>query len=192
MSEDSINTTIADHYKAVLFDIEKSNDHVIVYNEVRYIVQNNPKINIQNSFYAFITSCYATNLFMCIRRHINEKYKKQSYSLINLLVELEKYFGEKGDEYNLEKVIKDICIIKEYANKYKFITDKVISHLDKDIIGKSVEYNMEELEECFDGLRECIMNYHDIFCSGKIYLGLVRQDEETWKDIFKTPWIEEK
>jgi hypothetical protein len=131
---------------------------------------------------------------MGVRRHVkkNKRQKNQSYSLINLLYELKDYFEKKRDHNNIKTVCKDIETIEEYEKKYGIIIDQVIPHLDKGIIGKSVSYNIYELEECIENLHKSVMNYFHVIYPGDGYIGPHITDGETWTDIFKTPWIEEK
>jgi DNA repair ATPase RecN len=188
------NEILKKHYDAVRYDIANICSYKHIYNETKAIVQNNTKINIRNSFYTFVNQTYAIALFMCVRRHVKifKKHQKRSYSLVYLLHELKDYFEKKNDNDRLCKVNKDIEMIGKYAKKYEVIIDKAIPHLDKDIIGENVTYNMLELEECVEKLYNCAGNYFNDFYPNDGYIGFHIPDGETWKDIFKTPWIEEK
>lgn len=184
------------HFDAVLSNLQRLDTIVFIHKQLLVIIEQNDIINIKNTFYTFLNECYSTTIFMGIRRHVkrykSRKDQKQSYSLLALLYDLKIYYKGKSDAKYLLQVEKDISLVESYFQKYGGIIDKVISHLDKDIIDKSFPYNFSEIEECVERLLNCILRYFPFFYPNHGYLGSKIEEGDTWRNIFKTAWIIDK
>ena len=188
-----LDKAIIEHYSAVLSNIERLCAHKHVYGLIVGIIKANNEINIRHSFYTLLNESYAITQFMGIRRHV-KKYnsrhdQKSTYSLIAVLLDILEYAEKEGLHISKE-ISADTIRLEAYKEKYKIIIDKILPHLDKDVIGTSVGYNIDEINQCIDDLYNCAMHcYSIVYPNNNGYIGYKIPDGDVFADIFINAWV---
>ncbi|PJB21427.1 MAG: hypothetical protein CO114_05370 [Euryarchaeota archaeon CG_4_9_14_3_um_filter_38_12] len=186
-----------------------------IYQEVQKIIQANPKIQVESSFYEWMGYVYATAAVIGVRRQLDKD--KSSISFIRLLEEIrnkpkivsrERYIslysnsilpkdfanhdfdtlvGKDRAYIDPQRVGKDIDLLYKKAEKIKKFVNKRIAHFDKSDF-KNLPTNAE-LDGCLDYLEKLLKKYLSIF-RAEAHISIVPVWQYDWKQIFKYPWIE--
>jgi len=184
------------------------------FHEVQKMIAANPKIQVKNSFYRYITSTYVSHALIGVRRQV--KTDPQSISLALLLQELIKtpevlsrkyyvglYNGSTVEDLadkdfnrfatpgaahiNSSQVEEDLQQLRDITLKCEDFADKRIAHRDKREPKAPPTYN--EVDDCISLLDELYVKYLLMF-EAKAMDTLLPTWQDDWKEIFRTPWIQ--
>lgn len=197
-------------------DIKATLTHRAIFQEVQGMIRSNPKIQVANPFYDWLTTAYVTTVAMGIRRQA--KIHKEAISLARLLQEIrhhpevlsrqrfqalfkrtplsleevdrlfDPFAGPGGEHIDPAKVEEELRMLKTKANKIEQLADKRIAHYDQVRARHAVPLpSFDELDECLDFLEELMKKYLLLF-RGQECKRLVPPLPEDWKQIFEHPW----
>jgi len=159
--------------------------------ELRKMVESNRKINVKNTFYTYCNRGFISDVVMGIRRQV--KFDKKSISLVRFLRKMQsnrKLFAENPISY--KDIQDDIDELKEKSEYLEKFADKHLAHLDKRALNNEVLVDFGEIREVLDLFVNKLNKYVQIvFLNNGLPKGPYIDDADTWKDIFKTPWIVE-
>lgn len=184
-----------------------------IFHEVQKMIAENPKIQVNNSFYRYITSTYVSHAVIGLRRQL--KTDPQGISLALLLQELiktpevlsRKYYVGLHEGSTVEdladedfdrfaspgashidpaQVEKDLQRLRDVTRKCEDFADKRIAHRDKREPKSLLTYN--EVDDCISLLDELYIKYLLMF-EAKAMDTLLPTWQYDWKEIFRTPWL---
>jgi len=187
------NSKIEKDFLKVYDDILTLQGIKYIHTRVVKIIVNNSKINSPNSFYTTFNTGYRTTLIMGIRRQI--KIRKDSLSLLGLLDNIRKNPSQitiLNKTVDIGKISDDISEIESKTEKYEYIADKFLAHTDPNRINDPIYIEHDEINETLDYLTNIIEKYLSDYFSFTAFMRINIKDLQTWKDIFKVPWIEEE
>jgi hypothetical protein len=183
------------------------------FHEVQKMIADNPRIQINNSFYGYITSTYVSHAVIGLRRQV--KIDRQSISLALLLQELinkpevltRKYFVGLYEESSVKtladkdfdrfaspgaahidptKVKRDLQRLQDFTRKCEDFADMRIAHRDRREPKSLPTFN--EVDDCISLLDELYVKYLLMF-EAKAMDTLLPTWQYDWKEIFRTPWV---
>jgi len=160
-----------------------------IYLEVSAIIDSNPKLKINSSFYEFLDNGYTALAVMGIRRQI--KPQKDCVSLVRLLKDIntnaEKMLHEKFRIDN-HMVTQDIDSLRSVAKSCEMFADRRIAHSDTKKVDPHPTFF--DLDKCINLLEEFAVKYRCLLTEkGGTLVPTILDD---WKEIFKIPWIDMK
>lgn len=109
---------------------------------------------------------------------------------LNDLIKYEDILNKKSKLINRTKVEADICDIKDISRRVEHIADKYIAHIERKTSNVTEYIEFNEIDKCIKHISKIIRRYKYIF-NIMFIPEITIEDQATWKDIFKTPWIEE-
>ena len=186
------------------------------FHSVQAMIAANPRLQVGNSFYRYITSTYISHTVIGIRRQV--KIDPQSISLALLLQDIiatpevvnRKYFVSlyKGsavedlanddfdrfagrgrdhiDPLQVEEDLKQLC---GATTKCEDFADKRLAHRDKRDPKALPTYN--EVDGCIDLLDKLYVKYLLLFKANSMET-LLPTWQYDWQEIFRIPWIGSK
>jgi hypothetical protein len=188
-----------------------------IHNEVGAILHDNPRLwRNNNSFYGWMASIYEDSVLAAIRRQVDTD--KRSISLVLLLKEISSYphilsrerfvqqavanklpasegaLNRMFDHYTAPGVnhIKagDVCAelraLQAQTKDIKEYSTKRVAHFDKK--GPEDSPTVLQVHAALDHLYALVEKYLLLLRAVK-YEKVQLADEETWKDVFREPWI---
>jgi|RhiMetdeSRZDD1v2_1073273.scaffolds.fasta_scaffold35662_6 hypothetical protein len=188
-----------------------------IHNEVEAILHANPRLwRNNNSFHVWMASNYEDSILIAVRRQVD--VNKQSISLARLLEEIiecphvlsrERFIrqvighnlpgsedqvngmfdhlaGSGANHINADAVRAELCDLRAHTKGIKRYTDKRVAHFDaKGPKDSPTVLQVHAALDYIDALREKYM----ILLRAEKYEKPQLHDEETWKDVFREPWI---
>jgi AbiU2 len=188
-----------------------------IHNEIAAILQANPRLwRDNNSFYVWMASNYEDSILMAVRRQVDAD--KQSISLARLLEEIIEYphvlsrerfigqvighnlpgsedqvngmfdhlAGSGANHINADAVRADLSNLQAHTASIKRYTNKRVVHFDAK--GPKDSLTVLQVHDALDYLNALREKYMILLRAEK-YEEPQLADEETWKDIFREPWI---
>ena len=181
--------------------------------EVQGIIENNPRIQMQSSFYEFLGVSYVAFVLMGIRRQV--KVHKDSISFARLLKEIcetpevlsrsrfvslykgsiverhadkdfDRFSGKVGSHVDPSIVKKDLESLKEKAKELETYADRRIAHLNNRK-PKTIP-KFKDVDDCIDFLEKLTKKYWLLFRAEAV-LDILPTYQYDWKSIFKEPWL---
>jgi len=186
-----------------------------IFHEVQGMIGTNPKLHKPSSFYDYFARTYVSHIVIGMRRQI--KCDDQSISVARLLEDMiatpqalprkwhtDKYrgsvvqqfadsdfnkFATPGSPHIDPKFVEaDLLELRAALRKCEDFADKRIAHRDKRSPGNIPTFN--EVDDCVDFLDKLYVKYFLLFHQSSMDT-LLPTWQYDWKDIFRTPWIEE-
>ena len=183
------------------------------FHEIQKMILENAKLQVDNSFYRYVSSTYVSHALIGLRRQV--KKDSQSISLALLLQELvdtpevlsRTYYVALYEGSTIEDradkdfdrfavpgaahidptlVERDLQRLRDVTTKCEKFADKRIAHRDKHELKFLPTYN--EVDDCIDLLNELYVTYLSMF-EAKAMDTLLPTRQYDWKEIFRTPWI---
>jgi hypothetical protein len=198
-------------------DVENAIQSRRIHNEIGAILQANPRLwRDNNSFYRWMASNYEDSILMAVRRQVDAD--KQSISLTRLLEEIicypqvlsrERFIGQvvvqnlpgtedavnrafdyyaasDANHINADAVRTELCDLRARTEGIKSYTNKRVAHFDAK--GPKDSPTILQVHAALDFLNTLREKYRILLRAEK-YKEVQLHDEETWKDIFREPWI---
>ena len=182
-----------------------------IFREVQEIIDNNPKIQSPNLFYAYLEDTYVAFTAMAVRRQI--KPHKNCISFTGLLREIidtpcvlsrerftnmypksmqkhansdfSQFAGSCEDHVDPNVVRQDLKNLNDLGSELEVFADKRIAHYDKREPKKIPTFN--NLDACIDYLEELTKKYLLLFRAVARPSLVTNLDD--WQEIFREPWI---
>lgn len=184
-----------------------------IFREVQAIIQANPKVQLESSFYEWMGNTYATSQAIGIRRQVDKDRDSVSFArlLSEVAAEAEVISRERHvalyktaliDLANpgfdrlagpgaphLDPVVptKELAKLEALAAPLRRYANKRIAHFDKSDFKALPTY--AELDECLDYLENLLKRYLLLF-RAQHYSNIVPVWQYDWKQVFRRPWIE--
>ncbi len=184
-----------------------------IYRTVIDIVEANPNIQTDDTFYAWITTNYVAGQVIGIRRQLDNR--TDSVSLARLLQEMikrpqvlsrERYValyeeefpaeyarrnfnnlaGGGQDHVNPESVASDLFLLKDKAEIIGEYASKKIAHWDE--AGYEEIPTCDDLDSCPDYLEKLLTKYINLFTANSL-IHILPTWQYDWTEIFQVPWI---
>ncbi len=186
------------------------------FNEVQSMIRMNPKLHQHSSFYDYFARTYVSHVVIGLRRQI--KLDDQSISMSRLFGEMiatpqvfsrkyftDKYKGSVVEDFankdfdrfatpgvphiNPKLVEADLARLRSATQRCEDFADKRVAHRDKRELKQLPTY--KDLDDCVDLLDELYVKYFLLFHQSSMD-SLLPTWQYDWKEIFRTPWIDEE
>jgi hypothetical protein len=185
-----------------------------IYNEVRKILEENPKVQEPDDFFFWVSVWYSSSMAVAIRKLADND--KNSISFRNLLegvrnnprvvsrarfkqlfvdgnyrefladADFDRYIGNGNEYINLSVVQNEVDELVLKTSKLKHYVDKRIAHHDKAEFTAIPKYS--DLDEAIDFLGSLYKRYFLIFrCAS--HDDLLPNWGYDWKKVFRYPWL---
>ena len=184
-----------------------------MFSEVRYMIASNPTLQVDNSYYRYLASSYASHAIIGVRRQI--KVENESISLSRMLKEMsetpdvvsrsyyvslykglateflaDKNFNRYADvgsnHIRAEMVLADLDMLQKAAKKCEEYADKRLAHRDKR--EPKQPPTIEEVDVCIDLLDALYVKYFGLLRASHME-SLLPTWQYEWKAIFRVPWL---
>lgn len=185
-----------------------------MFTEVREMISANPALQIDNSYYHYLASSYASYAISGVRRQL--KVDNQSISFARLLTEManspdlltreyyvalyigsavkdladgdfDRYADPGGTHIRASMPQQDLADLKREAEKCEDYSDRRIAHRDRREPRQPPTYN--EVDACIDHLNALYVKYFGLFHARHMDT-LLPTWQYDWKYIFRTPWLQ--
>lgn len=186
-------------------------EHKYIYEEVGRLIARNQKLHRPSAFYGFLSSTYASSMFMAVRRQL--KKGKNGISLAQLLAQVAQeprllsrarfvglypdatrgcadrdfdvYAGEGGSHVDVKMVKEDISALRRKGLKIERWADKTVAHRDRKEPSSIPTFS--ELHDCVDYLAKLFQKYYALFTATHVMLEPTLLDN--WMAIFTVRWL---
>lgn len=180
------------------------------------IVQDNPRLDMNNRFTVFIWSAYLDSQTLFVRRQV--KYDKQAISLVGLLHEIadhssdltrdaflkrytkpkykdawregqrlfNSFAGRGKDHVSARRVHADIDRLTRLSRAFMTHADKWLAHSDQR--RRWPRISVRKLDRVLDALYREWRRYHPLVRGGPIHSDPRFLAEQNWQRVFDFPW----
>ena len=187
--------------------------HRHVFQEVRKIVRDNPRIQKPSAFYTWMENAYVTDITVRLRRQLDQDLRTVSFwNLLRALSEqpeamsrqryiamyrgsvVERFADRDFDRFAIPGephidaalVKKDLALLEDAWNVVKEYINRRITHTDQ----RDASYlpKFDDLDKCQDLLEELLIKYTMLF-TGANLMHVLPVFQNDWQAVFREPWI---
>ncbi len=198
---------------AIYVDIQQALINRHIFKETMAVIEANPKIQSDDTFYSWMRMVYSQAAVVAVRRQIDQR--DDVASMARLLTEIsrspsvlsrekfvslytnmppemghrgfDKFAGAGEPNINASLVEKDLQELRAKAASVKLFSHKRVAHYDQKAFDAVPTW--KELDECLDLLETLLKKYLLLF-RAESHVQIVPVWQYDWKEIFRAPWIE--
>ncbi|OGS04903.1 MAG: hypothetical protein A3G41_01810 [Elusimicrobia bacterium RIFCSPLOWO2_12_FULL_59_9] len=218
-SKESVEQLVFDEWNgwlsSIYTDIQQALVNRHIFRETLAVVQANPRIQTDDTFYSWMRTVYSQAAVVAVRRQADRR--KDVVSLARLLDEIrkspavisrdrfvalytagrlpahlghrdfDKFAGADEPSISAAMIEKDLAQLQKTAASIKLFSHKRVAHYDDKKFQKVPTWN--ELDECLD-LSEALLKKYLCIFRAEAHINIVPTWQYDWKEIFLVPWIE--